>query len=208
MNTIDKLADLIVQILLMIISILLEIKELVFPSQSRPTDFSPICNPRYHNSCFYITFPCRKYQSHRSNLVIEFWNQTGYIDHGDQFVFAEATYNNTPWSPLTIRFRPKLGNTTIINNYYDSNVSFQTNNIEYQIDQLDKLSEYINGISNLTTEEKDELNSALDNGRYGNSIKKVTLDKLWKFIIKNKDDIGVVADIVSVIVSVLGFFKS
>lgn len=207
MDPIDQLAELIKQIFLLIVSIALEIKELISPSPSKPTDFFPICNPKYHDSCFDITFPCRKYQLHRTKLVIEFWKETCYIDHGDQFVFVEEMYNDTtPWSQLTIQFRPKISNTTIINNYYNSDVQYNINITTYQLQQLDKLSSYIESNPDLTSEEKDELNSALANGRSGSSINKTTLDKLWKFIMKHKDEIGTIADIIGVISGILSFF--
>ncbi len=208
MDTIDQLAELICQIFLLIISIPLGIKEVISPSPSKPTDFLPVCNPKYQDSCFKMTFPCRRYQSHRTNLVIEFWKETCYIDHDDQFVFVEAMYDdNTPWSHLVIRFRPRVSNKTIINNYYNSNVSFQTNITEYQSNQLDKLSAYINKTPDLTIEEKSELNSILENGRDGNSINNSSLDKLWRFITQNEGKIGAVADIFSIISGVLGFLR-
>lgn len=202
----DQLSELIYQLLCLIISIPLEIKEYIHPTPVTPSDFIPIDRPVYRDECFYLKFHCRKFQKKKTNLVIEYWNKTYYIDHDDKFVFVESIYDDSPWSLLTIKFRPKKNTTTIINNFYNSNVTLNTQTTQYNLTQLNKLNDYIYNCKDLDTAQKKEYTSTISDIKNRRSTNKNILHDLWEFFISKKDDISLVADIfniISIFISIL-----
>lgn len=123
------------RLFMFILAIPVIVKELFWPSQSKPADFKPIGKPVYHEECFYLRFPCLKFQKARAAAVIEFWKNTAYIDHDDEFVFVESMFGETHFSNLTIRFRKHCSTNSITINVYDSNAHFSI-----QINQTIRLS--------------------------------------------------------------------
>lgn len=206
MDPINGVADLILQIFLFIISIPLQIKELISPSPIKQSDFRPIGNRVFRDNCFYLKFPCRKYQVYRTTTVIEFWKSACYIDHGDEFVFLEYIFDDTPWSLLTIRFRPKMANSSITYNIFDSNVSFsQTNN--YQLTQIENLEQYIKEYDDSDIITKQEYLKIINKMKSGKNPDDNALNKLLNFVIKSKDAIGTIADITGIISFIMSFFN-
>lgn len=189
-----------------LISIPLYIIEKLCPSKSKPSDFVPKYK-KYTNDCFYLTFPCRNYQLIRRELVIDFWNNTCFIDHNDEFVFVEAINLESPLSQLTIRFRPRVTNNTIINNFYNSNVNFNTQINNYQIEQVEIIQQYILESGDLENTEKDEYIRTLNDMKNEIQPNKTSLDKLWNYIMKSKEIISTVADVVGIIGFILNFFQ-
>lgn len=194
-------------IIMWILSIPFHIKEYFFPSQSRLKDFIPIGNPKYMDNCFYLTFPCYKYQRKRASAVIDFWKQTCYKNQGDEFVFVDAIFGQTFLSKLIIRFRPKTTKETVMINIYDSNVLFNVQITKQQIVELERLKSHISSSDNLDKRNKDEYITLLDEICNKKKPSKVPLEKLFSYIMKNKETIGLIADVTSIIGTILGFFS-
>lgn len=192
-------------LIMWIISIPFHIREHFFPSQSRPKDFIPFDHPKYKDNCFYLTFPCYKYQHKRTSAVIDFWKHTSYKNQGDEFVFVDAFFGQTFISNLTIRFRPKNSRENLTINVYDSNVFFNIEITEQRIVEFKKLQTYIDGLEDLDDKSKNEyialLNEICDNKKPS----KAPLKKLFSYIMKNKEAIGFVADVTGIVGTILGF---
>lgn len=203
MNSTDDTFELLLENL---ISIPLYLIEKLCPSKSQPSDFIPKYK-KYTNDCFYLTFPCRNYQLIRRELVIDFWNNTCFIDHNDEFVFVEAINLESPLSQLTIRFRPRVTNNTVINNFYNSNVNINTQINNYQIKQVKKIQQYFQNCNDLENDDKNEYINTLNDMINKKSPDKDSLNKLWNYIIKSKDIISTVADVVGIIGFFMPFFS-
>lgn len=207
MNNGSVFEDLLYNLLLSIINLFLMIKEIIYPTPSKLTDFLPMEDPKYEGGCFYLKFPCRKFQVQRTQAVLNFWGKVYYVNHGDKFVYVEKKYDETPWSFLTIRFRPKLSSEIpSIYVFYDSEVHFNQIN-KFQLTQIERLAQYIQTNNELESVEKEEYLQALNDMISERIPDNNSLEKLFKFITKHKESIGTVADIIGIISFIANFFK-
>lgn len=195
------------KLIMFIFAIPFIVKELLWPSQSKPADFKPIGKPVYHEECFFLKFPCLKFQRTRASAVIEFWRNTAYIDHNDEFVFVESMFGETYFSNLTIRFRKHCSNNSITINVYDSNAHFNIQINQQQLIEIENFRQYLQGIDYLSSEEKAEYNATIENMREKKSPSQKALRKLLAFITKNRENIGTIADVSSIIGTILSFFE-
>lgn len=196
----NNFSEFIFQLIVALASIPFNIKEAIRPSQSKPKDFLPIGRSLHNDGCFYLRFPCRRFQKQRTQMVIEFWKKTCYVDNGDEFVFVEAGYDDSWWwSCLTIRFRARVTTTSITYNFYNSNVCFNTQINEYQLAQIDKLEQLIHAFQALDDTEREEYINTLGCIKRGEKPSETKINKLWKFVVKQSELIGTVADIAGII---------
>lgn len=195
------------RLIMLIVAIPFLVKELFWPSQSKPTDFKPIGKPVFREECFYLRFPCLKYQRMRTAAVIDFWKNTAYTDHNDEFVFVESMFGETYFSNLTIRFRKHSPNNSITINVYDSIAHFNIQINQQQLVEIENFRQYLQGMESLSSEDKAEYDNTLENICNKKSPGQKALRKLLAFIAKNRDNIGTIADVTSIISTVLGFFE-
>ena len=190
----------------MVITLLLTLKETIFPSPIKPEHYKPIGYPEYKDNSLFLTFSCQKFQYQRASMVIKFWEQTDYIHKGECFVFVRTTYGESLFSNLIIQFRPRQQTNPVVCNFYNSEVNFNTQINSVQIEQIKKIEQYITTLTNLDQTEKDEYITTVEDMKNGHKPSKLSLEKLWKFVMKHQDEIGTISDVIGIFGTILGMF--
>ena len=203
----DAFEELITQLTEMVITIFLTLKEMIFPSPTRPEHYRPIDYPEYRDNSLILTFPCQQFQVQRTSNVRKFWEQTDYVHKGENFVFVRAEFGESIFSKLTIQFRPRHATMPVVYNFYNSEVNFNTQINNVHVEQIEKLEQYIVAHTGLDQTEKDEYINTVEEMKNGQKPPKLSLNKLWKFIMKHQDEIGTVSDVISIIGTILGMFE-